>query len=156
MDVKKDVSSKIRHWCARAERSPAQVRRKLYNWGEKDHADELVAALTKEGYLNAERFAEAYALDHVRIKGWSPRKVAAALRFEHALADGVVDRALDALTAGDVHEAACRAVRKRKLQHPEEASEKTIGGLLRKGFTLEVVRAAMAAEDVPPKFGPSC
>lgn len=156
VDVKKDVSSKIRHWCARAERSPAQVRRKLYTWGEKEGADQLIAALEKDGYVDAERFAEAYALDHVRLKGWGPGKVAAALRFEHAMEDGTVDRALAQLTAEEVLDAARRAARKRKLRHPDEEPSKTIGDLLRKGFKMEVVRAAMAAEDVPPKFGPSC
>jgi SOS response regulatory protein OraA/RecX len=156
VDVKKDVSSKIRHWCARAERSPAQVRRKLYAWGEREGADDVVAALLEEGYVDPKRFAEAFALDHVRLKGWGPGKVAAALRFEHSMDGHIVDMALGAVAAEDVHEAACRAVRKRKQRHPDEDPAKTIGVLLRKGFMVEVARAAVVADDALPKFGPTC
>ncbi len=70
--------------------------------------------------------------------------------------DSTVERALAKVTEEEVLDAACRAVRKRKQRHPDEAPAKTIGDLLRKGFKMEVARAAMAAEDVPPKFGPSC
>ena len=91
MDGKKDVSSKIRHWCARAERSLALVRRKLRTWGALDQAEELIATLVEEGYLDAARFAEAYALDHVRLKGWGPgSRWRLALRFEHSIADADV------------------------------------------------------------------
>ena len=62
--------------------------------------------MQKDGYVDAERFAEAYALDHVRLKGWSPGKVAAALRFEHAMEEGAVDRALAQVTAEEVLDAA--------------------------------------------------
>ena len=109
----------------------------------------LISALLEDGYIDPERFAEAYALDHVRLKGWGPRKVAAALRFEHAMEDVTVERALAKLTAEEVHDAACRAVRKRKQRHPDEEPAKTTGDLLRKGFSVEVARGAMAAEDVP-------
>ena len=56
----KEVSSKIRNWCARAERSPAQVLRKLSDWGAAGEAEAELDALEKEDYVNAERFAEAF------------------------------------------------------------------------------------------------
>lgn len=156
MDGKKDLSSKIRHWCARSERSPEQVRRKLYAWGARDGIEQAIEALIQDGYLDARRFAEAYAADHVRLKGWGPAKVAAGLRVEHGISADLVDRALGLVSSEDVLDAACRAVRKRKLHRPDEDPSKAIASLLRKGFNFDVARKAVSAEDAPPKFGPSC
>ena len=153
MEVKKDVSSKIRHWCSRAERSPAQVRRKLLQLGEADLADRVIGALLEEGFLDEPRFAEAYALDHVRIKGWGPRKVAAALRMEHGISDALITRALAAVQPEDIDEAARRAVRKRRLTRSDEQDERTVGALLQRGFEVECARKAVAAEVGQTKFG---
>ena len=151
MEGKKDVSSKIRHWCARAERSKALVRRKLRAWGALDQAEEVIATLVEEGYLDEARFAEAYALDHVRLKGWGPIKVASGLRYEHSIADADVERALSLLSEEDIRAAAAAAVVKRRRRHPEEPTNATVSDLLRRGFTVDVAKAAVAA-DVPPKF----
>ncbi len=156
VESKKDVSSKIRHWCARAERSPAQVRRKLSAWGESASADTLIDALMKEGYLDERRFAEAYAIDHVRLKGWGPLKVLAGLRMEHGIGDSVAEMALAALSDVDVLEAGKRAVRKRRQVRIGEIASETVGALMRRGFPLEVAREAVAAEVAPPKFDPPC
>ena len=155
MEVKKDVSSKIRHWCSRAERSPAQVRRKLHQWGESALADRLIGELLEEGYLDVPRFAEAYALDHVRIKGWGPRKVQAALRLEHGLEDAEITRALSAVQPEDIAEAARRAVRKRKLGRAVEEPAKVVGALLQRGFDVDVARKAVAEEAERTKFDTS-
>lgn len=117
-------------------------------------ADRLVDVLLQEGYIDVDRFAEAYALDHVRIKGWGPRKVAAALRMEHALGDDVVSRALMALKPEDIDDAARRAVRRRRLTREEEPLEKTVGALLQRGFEVESARKAAAAEVGRTKFDP--
>lgn len=130
------------------------MRRKLHQWGESAQADRLVDVLLEEGFIDEDRFAEAYALDHVRIKGWGPRKVAAALRMEHALGDDVVSLALMALKPEDIDDAARRAVRKRRLTREEEPQEKTVGALLQRGFDVESARKAVAAEVGRTKFDP--
>ena len=151
--VKKDVSSKIRHWCARTERSPEQVRRKLYSWDVADQFDAVIAELKREGFVDEERFAEAFAQDHVRIKGWGPHKVSAALRQVHRLDDQVVDRAMACISDQDVFEAARRAVRRRRLGREDEDKSKTVGALLTWGFGLELARSAVDEAVSDPKFG---
>lgn len=156
VEVKKDVFSKIRHWCARAERSAAQVRRKLYTWGESAQADALIQQLVADGFLDEQRFAAAFAMDHIRIKGWGPAKVLAALRHEHQLDDLTISNAMAAIEEGDVLEAARRAARKRRLGREDEPAADTVGALLSRGFDLATAQAAVAAvagEDVPRKFG---
>lgn len=156
VDSKKDVSSKIRHWCARAERSPAQVRRKLLSWDEAKLADGLIASLKDEGYLDERRFAEAYAADHIRLRGWGPFKVLSALRVEHGIPDSLAEGAIARISDHDVLEAGRRAVRKRRQGRSDEPVADTIGALMRRGFPLDVAREAVAAEVAPPKFDPSC
>ena len=155
MEVRQDVLSKIRHWCARAERSPEQVRRKLYQWGVSSDADGILRELAEEGYLDESRFACAFALDHVRIKGWGPFKVAAALRQQHGIKEELVARALGELPEADIQDAARRAVRKRRLGREDEEKAKTVGALMQKGFLLEVAKAAVEEEVTGTKFDDS-
>ena len=70
-----DVSSKIRHWCARAERSPQQVRRKLSDWGAADQYNHVLDELLEEGYVNPARFADAFTHDHLTFRNWGPAKI---------------------------------------------------------------------------------
>jgi len=152
VEVKKDVSSKIRHWCARAERSPEQVHRKLVSWGVLEQSEGLIEQLKKEGYLDEKRFSEAFALDHVRIKGWGPGKVKAALRQVHRLEDKWVDRALACVSEEDIRDAARRAVKRRRLGREDEDRSQTVGALLRWGFDLELARSAVEEEVDDRKF----
>lgn len=126
------------------------------SWGEAELADELIASLKAEGYLDERRFAEAYATDHVRLRGWGPLKVLAALRMEHGISDVLAEGAVAGIAEQDVLEAGKRAVRKRRKVRNDELAADTIGALMRRGFPLEVAREAVAAEVVPPKFDPSC
>jgi SOS response regulatory protein OraA/RecX len=77
--------------------------------------------------------------------------VASGLRYEHSIADADVERALALLSEEDIRAAAAAAVVKRRRRHPEEPTNATVSDLLRRGFTVDVAKAAVAA-DVPPKF----
>lgn len=72
---------KLKHYCAYAERCHYDVINKLYELGvwKKEH-DEIVATLIEEGYLNAERFAKAFAGGHFRTKQWGRNKIITALK----------------------------------------------------------------------------
>lgn len=141
------IPTKIRHWCARAERSPAQVSRKLNDWGAGPDADGLLAALQKEGYVDAERFAGAFVHDHILLKNWGPAKVWSALRQVHGIDSGLIREALDGLGSREVDAAAVRALGAWRKVRPEAPDEKALGALVRKGFPLECARRALEAED---------
>lgn len=145
--MKEGVPTKIRHWCARAERSPAQVRRKLDGWGAGPEADQLLAALEEEGYVDAERFAGAFVHDHILLKNWGPAKVWSALRQLHGIDAALIREALGGLGNGEVDAAAVRALGAWRKVRPGAPDEKALGALVRKGFPLECARRALAAED---------
>lgn len=68
--------------CARAEKAPSEIRQKaIRDWGlEHDDADHLVEELTKEGFINEERYARAFVNDKFKYAHWGKTKIAAALR----------------------------------------------------------------------------
>lgn len=143
----KEVPSKIRNWCARAERSPAQVLRKLAGWDFGPGAEAELKALEREGYVSAERFAEAFIHDHILLKNWGPAKVWAALRQVHAIDSEIIRAGMQALGEEEVNAAARRALSGWQKIRPGAPAEKAIAALLRKGFTLDCARFALDAMD---------
>ena len=141
----KEVSSKIRHWCARGERSPAQALRKLKGWGAGEQAEAEVAALEREGYVDAERFAQAFTTDHIRLKNWGPAKVTAALRQTHRIDDVFVRSAIEAMGEQEIQAAADRAASNWKRLHPAGEVDKGLMHLLRKGFSFDSAKRAIQA-----------
>ncbi len=67
---------KIKHYCAYQERSHAETREKLYNFGLYKHEVEtLLSRLIEENYLNEERYAIAFAGGKFRMKQWGRVKI---------------------------------------------------------------------------------
>ena len=70
-------------WCARQERSHQQVRRKLFDWGQgQDASERIVSELITAGFLNEQRFAQAYAGGKFRMKKWGRHRIESRLRQE--------------------------------------------------------------------------
>ena len=70
------AARKIRHYCAYQERSHAEVKHKLYEFGlNKADSEMLLSNLIEENYLNEERFAVAFAGGHFRMKQWGKTKI---------------------------------------------------------------------------------
>jgi regulatory protein len=56
------IISKVRAYCAYQERCISEVADKLREWKvEKKRTDKIIEQLTREDYLNEERFARTYA-----------------------------------------------------------------------------------------------
>lgn len=140
-----DVPSKIRHWCARAERSPAQAFKKLKEWGASGDLEALIAQLIEEGYLDERRFAEAFVHDHVRLKNWGPLKVRAALSQVHRIESRSIDDAMTTLGGDAIEEASHRAVAAWRRLRPEAPREKALAAMVRKGFSMESALKAVEA-----------
>lgn len=72
---------KIRHYCAFQERTHGEVKTKLFGWGVGwTEANQMVATLIEEGFLNEERFSRAFTGGKFRMKGWGKKKIEAALK----------------------------------------------------------------------------
>ena len=68
-----EAFSRLASYCAYAEHSAQEVRKKCRGWEISDEVcDALIERLEQEGYLNEERFARAFVRDKYRFNGWGP------------------------------------------------------------------------------------
>ncbi len=68
-------------FCAYQERTQQEVRQRLSEWGYYgDEAEEIIAELIGQNYLNEERFAKAFAGGKFRVKHWGRRKIEQELK----------------------------------------------------------------------------
>ncbi len=74
------ILQKAASYCAYQERTQDELRQKLKTWGVwGDEAEELIAELVAQNYLNEERFAKTYAGGKFRMKKWGKRRISQEL-----------------------------------------------------------------------------
>jgi regulatory protein len=94
---KEKALQKLKHYCGYQERNHGEVKQKLYGYGlYKQEAEEILACLIEEGYLNEERFAIQFASGKFRIKGWGKKKILYGLK-EKGISSYNIRKALDAI-----------------------------------------------------------
>jgi regulatory protein len=70
------ILEKISHYCAYQERAHRQVKQKLLHLGvDSEQADQILARLITDGFLNEERFAKSYAGGKFRMMKWGRLKI---------------------------------------------------------------------------------
>ena len=80
--------------CSRSEQAPGDISSKLVTWGlSAQEADEVVARLTEQGFLNEERYARAFVNDRFSFNGWGKVKIVHQLRSKGVAAQ-VIQEAL--------------------------------------------------------------
>ena len=74
--TKEQALQKAKHYCGYQERCHSEVKEKLYSMGlYKQQAEECIAQLIEENYLNEERFAQQFAGGKFRMKQWGRVKI---------------------------------------------------------------------------------
>jgi regulatory protein len=131
----------------RRDRTVAEVRERLEAQGvEEVHVDEVIAELTRLGYLDDARYARRFAEDRRTIDAWG------AERIERRLLAVGVDRGLISTALGERGAAeeldAALTVLRRRLPHPpddDRERERALGILVHKGYDLELAYDAVRA-----------
>ncbi|MFK7935651.1 MAG: regulatory protein RecX [Saprospiraceae bacterium] len=76
-----EALDKLEHYCAYQDRCHQEVRQKLYDLGVYgDVANEIIAELITENFLNEERFARSYARGKFRMKKWGKFRITLELK----------------------------------------------------------------------------
>lgn len=84
--------------CARSEQAPSDIREKLIKWGlSANDANQVVAQLTSQGFIDEGRYARAFVKDKFAFNGWGKFKIAHQLR-QKGIPTEVID---DAMTVID-------------------------------------------------------
>jgi regulatory protein len=74
--MKRETLIKAANFCVYQDRTQAEVRKRLFDWGiESDNAEEIIVYLIEENFLNEERFSKIYAGSKFRVKQWGKQKI---------------------------------------------------------------------------------
>lgn len=87
--------------CSRTEYCISDIRQKLGSWGlESDKAEDVIAILIKENFINEERYAGAFVRDKYRYNKWGRVKIISQLRAK-GIPSGIIDSAMLFLDDGE-------------------------------------------------------
>ena len=138
--------------CARSEHCQHDMLEKMRQWGlaEAEQA-QVMERLTRERYVDDERFCRAFVSDKVRQNKWGRRKVEQALWLKHIDSDtakGVLDE-IDADTyIGTLRPLLRQRRRTMRGLNDYEQRTKLVKWALSRGFTMDVIRECIDTSDV--------
>ena len=142
-----DWKEKIRHWCAKGERSTFETKTKLYRLGiTASDTTEFLKVLEKEGFISEERYISAFIHDHFKLKNWGPRKLDHALK-KKGCPSHLIQNALSIITSEELEEALQRTLDSRFTLYPDEHKthrERLIRYLQNRGYTLDNILTALS------------
>lgn len=150
-DLLKDAFQKAAMFCAYQERTQQEVRDRLKDWGILgDDAEEVIAELIQQNYLNEERFAKAFAGGKFRVKGWGRRKIRQHLQ-QRGISGYNLDQAMNEIAPDDYQDTLKELLdKKRRSLHDENPlviKQKLVRFALSKGYESDLVFALLGRED---------
>lgn len=89
--------SKAMALCSRREYCPEDIRLKLQSWGlGENDTENVIGILTKENFLNENRYAEAFVKDKFNYNKWGKVKIKAHLKMNKIPAE-IISNALNSI-----------------------------------------------------------
>lgn len=138
------IKARIYRYCAWQERCHQEVSLKLRELGlYGDKADELMAHLITEGFLNEERYARAFAGGKFRMKNWGRIKIVKALESK-GLTPACIRAGLTEIDDTDYRLTLGKLIEKYLSKLPDDASDfikknKAAEFLIKKGYEPALV-----------------
>jgi regulatory protein len=137
------VMQKIRHFCGFQERCIKEVENKLKEWAvQHKMIPRIINQLQKEGFLNEERFARAYAGGKFRMNQWGRNKIAFELKIR-GVPELIVEEGLAEIDELEYRKTLEEIIlRKKKEIKPEKnlnIREKIITFAYGKGYEMDLI-----------------
>ncbi len=138
---------KLRHYCAYQERCHSEVKEKCRELGiYGDAADEAIAQLVQDNFLNEERYARAYAGGKFRMRQWGKKKISLMLK-QKQVSDYCIRKGLSEID-GDEYDRILRQLAEKKYaslkgEQPVKRTWKTLQFLLQRGFEQDLSRGVI-------------
>lgn len=137
-----EARRKAEHYCAWQERCHSEVEGKLMDLGlNSEERGELISHLIKEGFLNEERFARAFARGKFRQLHWGRIKIVQGLK-QKGLNQLLINMALSEIIDEDYHET-LKSLAEKKARSLKGAALQRRASLQRylqgRGFEAELV-----------------
>lgn len=138
---------KLRQYCAYQERCHSEVRDKLREYGVYfNDADEVIAKLIEDDYLNEERFAKMFAGGKFRMKQWGKKKIEHELK-QRQVSAYCIKKAMKEIGVDDYEDTLLRLIeQKRKALNGSntlQARKKIMDFLLQKGYEYSMIASKL-------------
>ena len=137
--------------CAQAEHCEQEMRDKMKRWEiDESVQNQVIGRLTKERYIDNERYARAFVKDKIRYNKWGRRKVQQALwlkRIDEEIQRRVLDE-IDEKEYLNVLRPLLKQKRKSiKAQSDYELNQKLVRFALGRGFTFDIIRQCLDVDE---------
>lgn len=138
--------------CAQTEHCEQEMRDKMKRW-ELDETvqNRIIDRLTKERYIDNERYARAFVKDKIRYNKWGRKKVQQALwmkRIDQDIQQRVLDE-IDEKEYLDVLRPLLKQKRKSiKAESDYELNQKLVRFALSRGFTFDIIRQCLNVDEI--------
>ena len=138
--------------CAQAEHCEQEMRDKMKRWEiDETVQNRIIDRLTKERYIDNERYARAFVKDKIRYNKWGRRKVQQALwmkRIDNDIQQRVLDE-IDEKEYLDVLRPLLKQKRKSiKAESDYELNQKLVRFALSRGFTFDIIRQCLNVDEI--------
>ncbi len=133
----------LERFCARRERAPAEVLRRIAQMGlSSEDAQALWEHLLRERFVDEQRYACAFASDHLRLQRWGRHRIRQALQ-QRGISPSAIEQALERLDPEEYAQALSQllAQKHRQYAHRPDAALRVRAALLRAGFEAELLDA---------------
>lgn len=149
-DLLKEAIRKAAMFCAYQERTQQEVRDRLKEWGVwGDDAEEVIAELIQQNYLNEERFAKSFAGGKFRVKSWGKRKIKQHLQ-QRGISGYNLDQALKEIAPNDYRETLTELLDKKRRtirdDNPLVVKQKLVRYALSKGYESDLIFSVLGEE----------
>ena len=143
----KEIKQRAGRFCAFRERSPNELFEKIQGWGiSEENASMIVAELSKEGYVDEQRFANAFCNDKFEFNSWGKQKIKAHI-YAHKLSEEAIQNALDRIDPEKyeirIRELAAAKWKKLEKEETFKRKQKTAAYLSGKGFEFDLIWSAI-------------
>jgi regulatory protein len=137
--------------CAQAEHCQWEMTEKMRRWELSEEAQaRIMKRLTKERYVDDERFARAFIKDKIRYNKWGRRKVEQALWQKH-IAEDIRQQTLDEVSNEEYLDVLKPLIKQKsktiKAKNNYEMNQKLMRFALSRGFTFDIIRQCIDVED---------
>lgn len=138
--------------CARAEHCQYDLLEKMRQWGMTEEARaRVMERLTRERYVDDERYARAFVKDKIRYNKWGRRKVEQALWAKH-ISDDIREQVLNEID-DEEYLNVLRPLLKQKRRTTTgktsyEQNTKLIRFALGRGFTMDIIHQCMETDGI--------
>ena len=138
--------------CTQAEHCEQEMRDKMKRW-EVDETiqNRIIDRLTKERYIDNERYARAFVKDKIRYNKWGRRKVQQALWLKR-IDNDIQQRVLDEIDEKEYLDVLRPLLKQKgksiKADSDYELNQKLVRFALSRGFTFDIIRQCLNVDEI--------